>query len=1496
MHRVIKRSTLGALSLLVILVCLAPLLHADANEVHASYFSGSGSPSDSNNSIAVEVNTEAYTTKPGFIYVYADWCHYSQQESPIIDELEQAYSGAVKFTRINSQQDPQTVDQLGVEGFPTMFLLRESEGKQDVYRRFDGFTAKEVLQENLDGLILGVTDTGYFGDTSADLQANPSPQISHILEICDWQGCTAGAASISADDSYSYCRVKLNKHNWKGTFYLQGTGNFTQTDWDLWRSIYQEGHELGGHTQTHPCYAVDDTALRYELSSNKNDIVSHLGANPQEVTSMAWPCGFSTEQERQIAREYFISARTYLVNELEDKAPADFMNLKSFNSPQYGSPDEEPPDLLTVADMAESQGKWANYVFHNSCEDGGVIDYLATKDLWVAPVGWVAKYALERQQSQLINLQNTASYIKFNMVNNQNHLLYNQELTLKVLIGNATVQGVQLNRTSQPFTPFTANGTNYIKFNVVPSGNDEIEIWLQSSAPVCGNSYLEGQEECDDGGLLNGDGCSSDCEKEDVQLYLAPYIGDIDGSLDPDWFFFFNELRQWHDTNNIPVAMSFYPNTMDSPQFNRIIGDIYASKNVELITKTESSVNGRPTGLMSYSEAKAWVAGLQNKFITEMGKLGYTNVKPPVSYNQNQAEFTEAIRNAIRDVGFKIYFEQYVSEYGYIDSLPDFDVMQYSVKFSTTGQAGPETSYKKPDQVIQEILNFQSDHMLYINGIKVVSLLAHQQDFMISEDSSVVNQDKWDTYKKVLLWAKGDPRIRLLTPEQIYDLRHPQIQVCQYASSAAATSENNPDSIAPYALGAPDASEVGICSDWSGPGYSWSSRNWEVTATLTTTFETPVYATQVTIYGDYDICWDRIWLRNSGTGEQLLIFEGSDTKCISTHTVGGNFLADTVVLETCGSSWSSTDAVQLCGYPPTGSTQTHSSRGILFLVMDDLQKGWLEDVAAAAVQVNIDENVDLLVNVVPYQIGSADVLSPKLKAWDANQRGLIEIGQHGYSHSERMGNLPYGEQRTVVEKGLSELNSLGIRPESFTPPGGSQNTVTLDVLGDLGFHSDIVAYHTLNLISTPRIVALQESACGLCDKWGTEGSQCNLKPTGTLMGDIDSAISAYGYAVVAFHMQDFSTASGSLDTAKLNQYGRMLRDLKNSGKYRFMTPEEYYGTMYLTPAPTAAPTIEPTQTQTREPEYAGCRVSEYGIDPFPSSAGWEEAIKTVANHWPSSTPTAIWLVGEFSDDSNDCQLQFPNATPGITYPYITFDDTSIDHEEYLSFFDTVGIKVLLSVEPGDADVPTLIDLVLNRFGHHPSVIGFGVDVEWNLTSQDNGGAPVTDAQAQAWEAKVKSHNSAYRLFLKHWLTDKMPPNYRGDIIFVDDGQGFSSFDDMVSEFNNYWSAAFNPNLIFFQVGYESDKSWWTELADPPKDIGDAICAAIAQECGVFWVDFTLRDVLPTQAQLIPPTTTPPTPVSSRISWQLVGGIMAGIVLAAWGSYFLVNRSRRTPPG
>jgi hypothetical protein len=259
--------------------------------------------------------------------------------------------------------------------------------------------------------------------------------------------------------------------------------------------------------------------------------------------------------------------------------------------------------------------------------------------------------------------------------------------------------------------------------------------------------------------------------------------------------------------------------------------------------------------------------------------------------------------------------------------------------------------------------------------------------------------------------------------------------------------------------------------------------------------------------------------------------------------------------------------------------------------------------------------------------------------------------------------------------------------------------------------------------------------------------------------------------------------------------------------------------------------------------YSGVRSSSYGIKPFPEPEGWHKAMETMSGYFEGSAPCAIWIVGKF-ERNKACHLFFPSD--GKNYTNIEFE-TEDSHERYLSYFDSVGIKVFLQVEPASADLPTLIDLVLNRYKHHSCVIGFGVDVEWHRESENpEWGIPVNDQQAEMWEQRVKTHNPQYKLFLKHWDRKWMPENYRGDIVFVDDSQILPNFDAMLDEFVDYWSAYFYPNMVFFQIGYPSDKPWWQKLDNPPTDIGKAIASRIKQDCGIFWVDFTLRDVLPTK--------------------------------------------------
>jgi hypothetical protein len=259
-------------------------------------------------------------------------------------------------------------------------------------------------------------------------------------------------------------------------------------------------------------------------------------------------------------------------------------------------------------------------------------------------------------------------------------------------------------------------------------------------------------------------------------------------------------------------------------------------------------------------------------------------------------------------------------------------------------------------------------------------------------------------------------------------------------------------------------------------------------------------------------------------------------------------------------------------------------------------------------------------------------------------------------------------------------------------------------------------------------------------------------------------------------------------------------------------------------------------------KYAGVRSSSYGIKPFPDPEGWKLAIQTMQGYFEGSTPCAIWIVGRMKGKTS-CLLEFPSAEKEAdNIVFLDYDK----HEPYLEFFDRNGIKVFLQVEPANADMGTLMDLVLGRYGRHPCVIGFGIDVEWLREADHHGwGTKVNDDSARVWESRVKSHGSDYQLFLKHWDRLWMPPHYRGDIIFVNDSQEYmDDFRKMADEFIHYWSDYFKPNTVFFQIGYRSDRPIWSKMRTPPRDIGTVFAQHISQECGVFWVDFTLREVLP----------------------------------------------------
>ncbi len=269
-------------------------------------------------------------------------------------------------------------------------------------------------------------------------------------------------------------------------------------------------------------------------------------------------------------------------------------------------------------------------------------------------------------------------------------------------------------------------------------------------------------------------------------------------------------------------------------------------------------------------------------------------------------------------------------------------------------------------------------------------------------------------------------------------------------------------------------------------------------------------------------------------------------------------------------------------------------------------------------------------------------------------------------------------------------------------------------------------------------------------------------------------------------------------------------------------------------------TPQPTATNTPEPLTlgAGFRFSTYGVGSNPGPDYWVSVGQQMSAKFEGSHPETIWIVGNFMGDGKT-YLSFNAETddPNITSGYVDMNAQTLD------LFDQNGFKVWLQVEPGNADMLTLIDLVLNQYKHHPSIIGFGVDVEWYKSDGSPVGTPITDEEAQAWVNAIRAHNPNYRLFLKHWETDFMPPTYRDGIVFINDSQQFESFEHLMEDFTA-WGEYFSPAPVGYQYGYPADKAWWQELQDPPGEIGTRLVNTIPNTTSLFWVDFTIKEIFP----------------------------------------------------
>ena len=198
-----------------------------------------------------------------------------------------------------------------------------------------------------------------------------------------WPDGKKAALSLTFDDAReSQVDVGLpllKEHGVRATFYVLPDG--ARKRLAGWRAALLAGHEIGNHSNTHPCtgnfaFSRENALEEYTLERIERDLaVASLFASRElgrEPSGFAYPCGQSFVGRGEGVRSYvpvvarlFRTGRLYMGEDSNDPAFCDLAQLLAVNLD--GLPFEE---VRPLVDKAVAEGRWLILAGHEIGEGG----------------------------------------------------------------------------------------------------------------------------------------------------------------------------------------------------------------------------------------------------------------------------------------------------------------------------------------------------------------------------------------------------------------------------------------------------------------------------------------------------------------------------------------------------------------------------------------------------------------------------------------------------------------------------------------------------------------------------------------------------------------------------------------------------------------------------------------------------------------------------------------------------------------------------------------------------------------------------------------------------------------------------------------------------------------------------------------------------------------------------------------------------------------------
>ncbi len=438
-----------------------------------------GDVSQSLNNARLAIETGA--SPGGFPNADFGWAEVSTQPLPQVEDNLKAFPGSLVFSSRQGEESQETRSVFISTSQGNIIRWNQSTDVPWLAADLQNGVSDGILKVHdlTAGLQTGIYHGNITLESSQSVGGPVTIAVTLIInpavavEPSAWKDGKAGAMSVSVDDGQPSAFNELNKNGFKGTYVMNGSAPPS-----FYTAYYQAGMELGSHLVNHPCGPVtDDDLMNVEILPNLTGLCNYTPVTINKIITLVWPCGYTNYREQELAYEFFLSARGYNINKLEDPTPENFMNLKSYNSHEHTP--FPPSDLKAVVDSAVLLKKWFNLVLHNSTNDDGAINYARSKDIWIASIGSVIKYILQRDRFILSGYNKNSDQITFNVSrlaipitasrNFEESFEPDDMTTLKVDIDdNRVVENVLINGIKNPFQTEVLNGNRVLLFNIRP--------------------------------------------------------------------------------------------------------------------------------------------------------------------------------------------------------------------------------------------------------------------------------------------------------------------------------------------------------------------------------------------------------------------------------------------------------------------------------------------------------------------------------------------------------------------------------------------------------------------------------------------------------------------------------------------------------------------------------------------------------------------------------------------------------------------------------------------------------------------------------------------------------------------------------------------------------------------------------------------------------------------------------------------------------------------